>query len=172
MSEVERPLEGLRVIEMGQLLAGPFAGTILAYFGAEVIKVEPPGGDPVRGWRLLRDGTSLWYASLGRNKKSVTLDLKSKRGRELALQLIDTADVVVENFRPGLMESCAVQMLLVALSRRICCSLVWSAIRSPGLPAASLDTPIILPGILRLYCSLVAKKAACGPPYPIGTPNL
>jgi crotonobetainyl-CoA:carnitine CoA-transferase CaiB-like acyl-CoA transferase len=90
---------------MGQLLAGPFAGTILAYFGAEVIKVEPPGGDPVRGWRLLRDGTSLWYRSLGRNKKSVTLDLKSERGRELALQLIDTADVVVENFRPGLMES-------------------------------------------------------------------
>jgi crotonobetainyl-CoA:carnitine CoA-transferase CaiB-like acyl-CoA transferase len=105
LSEVERPLEGLRVIEMGQLLAGPFTGTILAYFGAEVIKVEPPGGDPVRGWRLLRDGTSLWYRSLGRNKKSVTLDLKSERGRELALQLIETADVVVENFRPGLMES-------------------------------------------------------------------
>ena len=66
--------------------------------------MEPPGGDPVRGWRLLRDGTSLWYRSLGRNKKSVTLDLKSDRGRELAGQLIDTADVVVENFRPGLME--------------------------------------------------------------------
>ena len=104
MSEVERPLEGLRVIEMGQLLAGPFTGTILAYFGAEVIKVEPPGGDPVRGWRLLRNGTSLWYRSLGRNKKSVTLDLKSDRGRELAGQLIDTADVLIENFRPGLME--------------------------------------------------------------------
>jgi len=89
---------------MGQLLAGPFTGTILAYFGAEVIKVEPPGGDPIRGWRLLRDGTSLWYRSLGRNKKSVTLDLKSERGRELAGQLIDTADVVIENFRPGLME--------------------------------------------------------------------
>ena len=104
MSELERPLEGLRVIEMGQLLAGPFTGTILAYFGAEVIKVEPPGGDPIRGWRLLRDGTSLWYRSLGRNKKSVTLDLKSERGRELAGQLIDTADVVIENFRPGSME--------------------------------------------------------------------
>lgn len=104
MSELQRPLEGLRVIEMGQLLAGPFTGTILAYFGAEVIKVEPPGGDPVRGWRLVRDGTSLWYRSLGRNKKSVTLDLKSTRGRELAGQLIDTADVLVENFRPGLME--------------------------------------------------------------------
>ena len=104
MSETERPLEGLRVIEMGQLLAGPFTGTILAYFGAEVIKVEPPGGDPVRGWRLLRNGTSLWYRSLGRNKKSVTLDLKSERGRELAGKLIETADVVVENFRPGMME--------------------------------------------------------------------
>jgi crotonobetainyl-CoA:carnitine CoA-transferase CaiB-like acyl-CoA transferase len=99
-----RPLEGLRVIELGQLLAGPFTGTILAYFGAEVIKVEPPGGDPVRGWRLLKNGTSLWYYSLGRNKKSVTLDLKSERGRELARRLLETADVVVENFRPGLME--------------------------------------------------------------------
>jgi crotonobetainyl-CoA:carnitine CoA-transferase CaiB-like acyl-CoA transferase len=89
---------------MGQLLAGPFTGTILAYFGAEVIKVEPPGGDPIRGWRLLKNGASLWYRSLGRNKKSVTLDLKSERGRQLALQLIETADVVVENFRPGLME--------------------------------------------------------------------
>lgn len=104
MSEMERPLEGLRVIEMGQLLAGPFTGTILAYFGAEVIKVEPPGGDPIRGWRLMQNGASLWYRSLGRNKKSVTLDLKSERGQQLALQLMETADVVVENFRPGLME--------------------------------------------------------------------
>ncbi len=105
MSELQRPLEGLRVIELGQLLAGPFTGTILSYFGAEVIKVEPPGGDPVRGWRILRGGTSLWYYSLGRNKKSVTLDLKSERGRELAGRLLEGADVVVENFRPGLMES-------------------------------------------------------------------
>ena len=105
MSEFERPLEGLRVIEMGQLLAGPFTGTILAYFGAEVIKVEPPGGDPIRGWREVQDGTSLWYRSLGRNKKSVTLDLKSEQGRTLALKLLESADVVVENFRPGLMES-------------------------------------------------------------------
>ncbi|MEM8659506.1 MAG: CaiB/BaiF CoA-transferase family protein [Pseudomonadota bacterium] len=104
MSDSARPLEGIRVIEMGQLLAGPFTGTILAYFGAEVIKVEPPGGDPIRGWREVRDGTSLWYRSLGRNKKSVTLDLKSEQGRELAKKLLDTADVVVENFRPGLME--------------------------------------------------------------------
>lgn len=104
MSEGMRPLSGLRVIELGQLLAGPFTGTILAYFGAEVIKVEPPGGDPIRGWREVKGGTSLWYRSLGRNKKSVTLDLKSERGRALALSLLDDADVLVENFRPGAME--------------------------------------------------------------------
>ena len=105
MSNAERPLEGIRVIEMGQLLAGPFTGTILSYFGAEVIKVEPPGGDPVRGWRLLDEsGMAFWWRSLGRNKKSVTLDLKSERGQQLAKQLIASADVVVENFRPGMME--------------------------------------------------------------------
>ena len=105
MSNAERPLEGVRVIEMGQLLAGPFTGTILSYFGAEVIKVEPPTGDPVRGWRLLDDnGMAFWWRSLGRNKKSVTLDLKSDRGQQLARELIKSADVVVENFRPGMME--------------------------------------------------------------------
>ncbi|MGJ8687483.1 MAG: CaiB/BaiF CoA transferase family protein [Spongiibacteraceae bacterium] len=104
MSNQQRPLDGVRVIELGQLLAGPFTATILAYFGAEVIKIEPPGGDPIRGWRVVRDGTSLWYRSLGRNKKSVTLDLKTEQGRELAMQLMETADVAVENFRPGLME--------------------------------------------------------------------
>ncbi|MEK9928952.1 MAG: CoA transferase, partial [Halieaceae bacterium] len=101
----DRPLEGLRVVEMGQLLAGPFAGTILGYFGAEVIKVEPPTGDPIRQWREVRDGMSLWYHSLARNKKSVTLDLKSDKGREIAFDLLTKADVVVENFRPGAMES-------------------------------------------------------------------
>lgn len=101
----QRPLEGLRIIELGQLLAGPWAGAMLAYFGAEVIKVEPPGGgDPLRGWREVRDGTSLWFYSLARNKKSVTLDLKTDRGRELTRQLIDTADGLIENFRPGTME--------------------------------------------------------------------
>ena len=100
----QRPLAGLRVVELGQLLAGPFTGTILGYFGAEVIKVEPPSGDPVRQWREVRDGTSLWYHSLGRNKKSVTLDLKSERGQQVAFDLLCKADVVVENFRPGAME--------------------------------------------------------------------
>ncbi|WP_438951520.1 CaiB/BaiF CoA transferase family protein [Porticoccus sp.] len=101
-----KPLSGYRVIELGQLLAGPFAGALLAYFGAEVIKIEPPGkGDPLRNWREVRDGTSLWWRSLGRNKKCITLDLKTARGRQLAKQLIDGADVVIENFRPGVMEA-------------------------------------------------------------------
>jgi crotonobetainyl-CoA:carnitine CoA-transferase CaiB-like acyl-CoA transferase len=104
MSGAARPLEGIRVLEMGQLLAGPFAGCVLGYFGAEVIKLEPPGGDPIRGWRVVRDGTSLWWASLARNKKSVTLDLQSARGRELAKALAARSDVLIENFRPGTME--------------------------------------------------------------------
>lgn len=101
-----RPLEGVRVIELGQLIAGPFAGCMLGYFGAEVIKIEPPGGgDPLRGWRQVEDGTSFWWRSLARNKKSVVLDLKQAEGRALARQLIDTADVLIENFRPGVMEA-------------------------------------------------------------------
>jgi crotonobetainyl-CoA:carnitine CoA-transferase CaiB-like acyl-CoA transferase len=94
------------VLELGQLLAGPFCATLLAYFGAEVIKVEPPGaGDAIRGWRLLDEsGTSLWWYSLGRNKKSVTLDLRQEEGRALARRLADRADVLVENFRPGTLE--------------------------------------------------------------------
>ena len=105
MTQGSRPLEGIRVIEFGQLLAGPFCGCLLAYFGAEVIKVEPPGkGDPIRNWRVVQDGTSLWWRSLGRNKKSVTLDLKQAEGRALARRLADSADVIVENFRPGVME--------------------------------------------------------------------
>ena len=104
MTGAARPLDGIRVLEMGQLLAGPFAGCVLGYFGAEVIKVEPPRGDPIRGWRVVRDGTSLWWHSLARNKKSVTLDLQSPRGRELAKALAAKSDVLIENFRPGTME--------------------------------------------------------------------
>ncbi|MEX1032464.1 MAG: CaiB/BaiF CoA-transferase family protein [Cellvibrionaceae bacterium] len=105
LTTTKRPLEGVRVIELGQLLAGPFAGCILAYFGAEVIKVEPPGnGDPIRNWRILDEGTSLWWRSIARNKKSVTIDLRQEEGRDLARQLLRNADVVIENFRPGVME--------------------------------------------------------------------
>lgn len=101
---MSKPLAGIKVIEVGQLLAGPFAGSMLAYFGAEVIKVEPPGGDPIRGWRELNNGTSYWWYSLARNKKSVCVDLKQSEGQALLKELLKDADVLVENFRPGVME--------------------------------------------------------------------
>jgi crotonobetainyl-CoA:carnitine CoA-transferase CaiB-like acyl-CoA transferase len=103
--QMHKPLQGLRVIELGQLLAGPFAGCMLGYFGAEVIKVEPPGGDPIRNWREVKDGTSLWWRSLARNKKCISLDLKTEEGRDLVKQLLLTADIVIENFRPGVIEN-------------------------------------------------------------------
>ena len=101
---MEKPLQGLRVIELGQLLAGPFAGCMLGYFGAEVIKVEPPGGDPIRNWREVKDGTSLWWRSLARNKKCISVNLKTEEGRALVKELLLSADIVIENFRPGVME--------------------------------------------------------------------
>lgn len=100
-----RPLDGIRVLEMGQLVAGPFAGCMLGYFGAEVIKIEPPGrGDALRNWRVLKNGTSLWWQSMGRNKKCITLDLRKQEGRAIAGRLAEHADVLIENFRPGVME--------------------------------------------------------------------
>ena len=100
-----KPLTGVRVVEVGQLLAGPWAGTMLAYFGAEVIKIEPPEiGDPIRKWRAVKNDTSLWWSSLARNKKCVTLDLKDNKGRELLGELINKSDVLIENFKPGVME--------------------------------------------------------------------
>jgi crotonobetainyl-CoA:carnitine CoA-transferase CaiB-like acyl-CoA transferase len=106
MQENSRPLDGIRVLEVGQLLAGPFTGSILAYYGAEVIKVEPPGdGDPIRSWRVLDDdGTSFWWHSLGRNKKCITANLRNDQGRELVRRLARKCNVLIENFRPGVME--------------------------------------------------------------------
>lgn len=99
------PLQGLKVLELGQLIAGPFAAKTFADFGAEVIKIEPPGtGDPLRQWRLLHNGTSVWWQVQSRNKKSVTLDLRQPEAREIVRRLIDEADVLVENFKPGVME--------------------------------------------------------------------
>lgn len=101
------PLAGIRVLEMGQLIAGPFAGQILAAYGAEVVKIEPPGrGDPLRTWRELDDkGCSYWWRSIARNKKSVTLDLAQESGCDIARQLLLKSDVLIENFRPGRMEA-------------------------------------------------------------------
>ena len=105
-SENQTPLRGVKVIEMGSLIAGPFAAALLAQFGAEVVKIEAPGGgDPLRTWRKLHNGTSYWWYSQSRNKKSLTLDLKSKQGREIARELIKRADIVIENFRAGWLES-------------------------------------------------------------------
>ena len=100
------PLDDLRVVEFGQLLAGPFCGQLLGDFGAEVVKVEDPGrGDPMREWgREKPHGKSLWWPVVARNKKSVTCDLRQPEGQALVRRLIDTADIVVENFRPGTLE--------------------------------------------------------------------
>ena len=98
-------LAGVRVIEMGQLIAGPFAGKTLGEFGADVVKIEPPGaGDPLRNWRLIKNGTSVWWQVQSRNKRSVAIDLRAPEGQQLARRLIAEADVLIENFRPGTLE--------------------------------------------------------------------
>ncbi len=94
----------LRVIELGQLIAGPFAAKTLADFGADVIKIEPNSGDPLRKWRLLKDGTSVWWQIQSRNKRSIALDLKQTEAQDIVRQLVKDADVLIENFRPGAME--------------------------------------------------------------------
>ncbi len=98
-------LAGVRVIEMGQLIAGPFCGKTLGEFGAEVIKIEAVGaGDPLRNWRLIKNGTSVWWQVQSRNKKSVALDLRQAEAQDIARRLIAEADVLIENFRPGTLE--------------------------------------------------------------------
>ena len=99
------PLAGLKVVELGQLIAGPFAAKTLADFGAEVIKIEPPGsGDPLRKWRLIKDGTSVWWQVQSRNKQSLALDLRQPQAQAIVRELAREADVLIENFRPGAME--------------------------------------------------------------------
>ena len=98
-------LQGVRIVEMGQLIAGPFCGKTLGEFGADVIKIEPPvTGDPLRNWRLLQKGTSVWWQVQSRNKRSVALDLRAIEGQDVARRLIAEADVLIENFRPGTLE--------------------------------------------------------------------
>ncbi|MBP7823606.1 MAG: CoA transferase [Ottowia sp.] len=101
----DKPLAGLKVIELGSLIAGPFASRICAEFGAEVIKVESPeGGDPLRKWRKLYEGTSLWWLVQARNKRCITLNLKHEAGRQVLRELLAGADILIENFRPGVLE--------------------------------------------------------------------
>jgi len=105
LSAATGPLSGLKVLELGQLIAGPFAAKTLADFGADVVKIEPPGaGDPLRKWRLLKDGTSVWWQVQARNKRSVALDLKDPAAQDIVRRLAADADVLIENFRPGAME--------------------------------------------------------------------
>ena len=100
------PLSGLKVIEMGQLIAGPFAAKTLADFGADVVKIEPPKlGDALRKWRLLKDGTSIWWQVQSRNKRSLSLDLKQTEAQEIVRALVKESDVLIENFRPGTLEA-------------------------------------------------------------------
>ncbi len=100
-----RPLAGLKVLEMGALIAGPFCAKVLAEFGAEVVKLEPPGvGDPLRKWRYVKDGTSVWWHVQSREKRSVTVDLRAPEGQAIARALAERADIVIENFRPGTLE--------------------------------------------------------------------
>lgn len=100
-----KPLTGIRVLELGQLIAGPFAAKMLGEFGAEVIKIEPPGtGDPLRKWRMLHDGTSVWWAVQSRNKQSLALDLRQPEGQDVVRRLAAEADILIENFRPGMLE--------------------------------------------------------------------
>jgi len=99
------PLQGVRVLELGSLIAGPFCAKTLADFGAEVVKIEPPGeGDPLRHWRRMRNGTSLWWQTQSRGKKSVTVDLRRPEGQEIVRALMKRSDVVIENFRAGALE--------------------------------------------------------------------
>ena len=99
------PLAGIKVLELGTLIAGPFCSRMLAEFGAEVIKVESPdGGDPIRQWRVLKEGNSLWWSVQSRNKKSITLNMKDPRAQDIARQLALDADIIIENYRPGVLE--------------------------------------------------------------------
>lgn len=105
MNLASKPLAGVKVVELGTLIAGPFASRICAEFGAEVVKVESPdGGDPLRKWRKLYEGTSLWWFVQARNKQSLTLNLKHEDGREVLRKLLSEADILIENFRPGVLE--------------------------------------------------------------------
>lgn len=105
MRSTAGPLHHLRVLELGSLIAGPFAGQLLGDYGAEVIKVEPPAGDPMRRWGTVHEGEGLWWTSIARNKRSVVLDLRTEAGQAAARRLAVSADVVIENFRPGQVES-------------------------------------------------------------------
>src|SRR4051794_32455242 len=100
-----KPLDGIRILELGNIVAAPLAGKILSEFGAEVIKVEEPtNGDPLRNWRVMNGDTSVWWYVQGRNKKSITINMRTEKGQQIVKQLVEKVDVVLENFKPGTLE--------------------------------------------------------------------
>ena len=116
-TEPAAPLAGLRVLELGSFIAGPFAGQLLGDLGADVVKVEAPGdGDPMRRWGVCVDGRSLWWPAIARNKRSIAIDLRDERGRELARSLARHCDIVLENFRPGLLATWGLDYVSLAAS--------------------------------------------------------
>ena len=132
------PLAGLKVLELGQLIAGPFAAKTLADFGADVIKVEAPGGgDPLRRWRLLKNGTSVWWQVQSRNKRSIALDLKEPEARDIVRRLAVDADVLIENFRPGAMESWGLANCSRSIRASSCC-----ASAATGRPGRIATNPV------------------------------
>ncbi len=136
-------LQDIRVLELGQLIAGPFAAKTLADFGAQVIKIEPPGqGDPLRKWRMLHEGTSVWWEAQSRNKQSVCVDLRVPEGQDVVRRLAAEADVLIENFRPGTMEKWGLSYEALSAINSVFCTvapvtLTMMAVARVGAPVAS-----------------------------------
>ena len=166
------PLSGLKVLELGQLIAGPFAAKTLADFGADVIKIEPPGmGDPLRKWRLLKDGTSVWWQVQSRNKRSVAVDLRQPEGQDIVRQLAREADVLLESFRPGVMDRLA-QLDGIAVANRE----VAEAARLLAVQASARgdELRLVADRVEEKVDDLAGRLEACGQCTPIqrqrGTP--
>ena len=141
------PLKGIKVIELGTLIAGPFCARMLAEFGAEVIKIEAPdGGDPLRKWRKLYQGTSLWWYVQARNKKSLTLNLKLPEAQEIVRKLAERADIVVENFRPGTMEKWGLGWEQLS---KLNPGLIMVRLSGFGRPAPTATAPALAPSVSR-----------------------
>ncbi len=168
MEHSPKPLAGLKVVELGTLIAGPFASRICAEFGAEVIKIESPdGGDPLRKWRKLYEGTSLWWFVQARNKKSLTLNLKHAEGQAILKRLLGDADILIENFRPGVLEKLGQGTVVYRRlhgvddeSVRQLAHLVPDFLDLPAAGQELLNQFVQLLGLLPLYVSITPRWIA------------
>jgi crotonobetainyl-CoA:carnitine CoA-transferase CaiB-like acyl-CoA transferase len=161
------PLAGVRIIEFCQVLAGPFCGCLLADMGADVIKVEPPDGDLMRQWPPIRDGYSHYFASVNRNKRSVTLDLKSETGRDAARRLCFSADVVIENFRPGVMAKFGLDRETLAKEKPalVYCSVSAFGQTGPRAAEGGFDMTVqAMSGVMSVTGERDGRPAKCGIP--------